>query len=1306
MRNLRSLRHTHIKFAETDLPLAATAWDADTDGLICAFGPTETEAVIELKRFDKDSFQPEDGRLIASWDALCPLPDLPCDKILSARYFAETQSTCLILAGGDLVVVRENAQPGEDLIEIVGSVDAGITAAAWSPDDELVAISTRANTFILMTRTFESTANVQMTPDDVKVSAHVSVGWGKKETQFHGKRAKALRDPTVPEHVDEGVLSDHDGGETTITWRGDGAYAAISTVEEGKRRMIRVYSRDGILDSVSEPVDGLEGALSWRPSGNLIAGIQSQLSGDVRVVFFERNGLRHGEFPLRICDSTSARPDWSTRTSLAWSTDSSVLAVSFKDRIQLWTMGNYHYYLKQEVSLSLQANAASNNWHPEKPLSLAASSSEDLCILNYALQVSGGSTNPPDDLGSLAVVDGSSLKITPMRLANVPPPMSFIDKALPAKAIDVCFNGDTTRAAVLDSTHIRVYRMDLLGEGPTEMSLLKSIDIAALSGTKNRTRQIALDASNNIAVLFSMTNQAKDHIMVFAEDGTPRGRIASVDGTVVTLTARSDRDRMCYQISRPGGTATSVVSFDASKADGDVEELTSLPSVCSRVEVWQADDVSMVFGLTSGGTLYIQGRSIGESHYSQRLHQKGVTSFLTTPSHLILTTSQNLVKFVHLHEGELEMPLDEPEKDERCRSIERGARLVTVMPSAYALVLQMPRGNLETIYPRALVLAGIRKAINANDYRKAFFACRNHRVDMNILHDFAPAKFMTSIDRFVDQLRKPAHIDLFLSQLRDEDVTETLYKDTLNAPKQSIHTPANNGMAATTPVTSKTNRICDAFITTLSRRQSTHVQNLITSHVCKQPPDLESGLRLISSLGNPTSPSPALDRAIEHITFLTDAHRLYDTALGLYDLDTALLVAQHAQKDPREYLPYLQSLQTLPALRRNATIDHDLKRYAKSLTSLIAMGDDAWEEAKRYATRYELYGQLIEGVKYQKGKSREGTRLWAEFLEERNRYKEAGIAWEGLGEYGAAEGMYRAAGLWRECLACAQLGGKGNEEVRALARGIAEGLEEGKDWSPAAVVWGDYLGEWEEVVRCWCRAYRFDEAIRRVGMSGRKELLGVVDRGLGEGFATMSEVLAEMKGQVAAQRGRLSELREKKKLDPLGFYDGTPASGNPDIPDDVSLAPSMTSTSAGTFMTRYTNRTSSTIATNTTRKTSKNRRREERKKARGKKGSVYEEEYLVSSIGRLVERLNSIGEEVQRLIEGLMRRDMRERAVAIHTLMREVIEATRLALPEVYEQNKEEKQDTRVDGEEDMDITVAKRELPMVKTFEGLSLLG
>lgn len=80
--------------------------------------------------------------------------------------------------------------------------------------------------------------------------------------------------------------------------------------------------------------------------------------------------------------------------------------------------------------------------------------------------------------------------------------------------------------------------------------------------------------------------------------------------------------------------------------------------------------------------------------------------------------------------------------------------------------MQMPRGNLETIHPRALVLAGIRESIDKKKYKRAFLACRNQRVDMNILHDYAPRQFISCVGDFLDHIQKVEHIDLFLSQLR------------------------------------------------------------------------------------------------------------------------------------------------------------------------------------------------------------------------------------------------------------------------------------------------------------------------------------------------------------------------------------------------------------------------------------------------------------------------------------------------------------------------------------------------------------
>jgi elongator complex protein 1 len=276
------------------------------------------------------------------------------------------------LAGGDIVVVREEPLAEEERIEIVGSIDEGITAARWSPDEELLAITTKVNTVVFMSRSFEGVSDVTMTAEDLKVSNHVSVGWGKKETQFQGKGAKALRDPTMPEKVDEGVLSPNDDSRVSISWRGDGAYLAISTIEDGVRRLIRVFSREGVLDSVSEPVDGLEGALSWRPAGNLIASIQ-RLKDQVDVVFFERNGLRHGQFSLRLTAEQFQKSG--QQINLSWNSDSTVLAVAMTNCTQLYTMGNYHWYLKQEIQTSSLLPTSSVVWHAEKPLRFMAPAS-------------------------------------------------------------------------------------------------------------------------------------------------------------------------------------------------------------------------------------------------------------------------------------------------------------------------------------------------------------------------------------------------------------------------------------------------------------------------------------------------------------------------------------------------------------------------------------------------------------------------------------------------------------------------------------------------------------------------------------------------------------------------------------------------------------------------------------------------------------------------------------------------------------------------------------------------------------------
>jgi elongator complex protein 1 len=379
-----------------------------------------------------------------------------------------------------------------------------------------------------------------------------------------------------------------------------------------------------------------------------------------------------------------------------------------------------------------------------------------------------------------------------------------------------------------------------------------------------------------------------------------------------------------------------------------------------------------------------------------------------------------------------------------------------------------------------------------------------------------------------------------------------------------------------------------------------------------------------------------------------------------------------------------------------------------------------FDEAQDYVQEHALYREALSLYQYDTVCLKDIMKLYADYLSSNNQHREAALAYEYLNDHASAWPSYRAANLWREALSSATLAGASSTSIQSLATSLAENLTESKDYLAAATITLDYLCDLSDAARLLCKGCHFAEATRIITLRSQPALIeSVLDPGLVDRSGDMTEFLADMKNQLLAQVPRLADLRAKKSEDPLAFYEGVE---DANIPDNISLAPTDT-TSGGTFMTRYTNQTG-TVNTQTTRKTSKNKRREERKRARGKKGTVYEEEYLVNSLERLIDRLNSMQDEIQRLVEGLVRRGMRERADAVERAVAEVTDRCREAVKEVYAERIEgvEVQGAvnGVEGEGEVlkpsgaDKTLwdslveveRKREAPVVKGFERLSLLG
>lgn len=175
------------------------------------------------------------------------------------------------------------------------------------------------------------------------------MGWGSKQTQFHGSLGKAAASSEVPTTGQGGIdkPSPDDDKRPRVSWRGDGAFFVVSSLDphgsdsNHALRRLRFYSSNPPAHlSTSEITPGLEGVLAWRPSGGLIASAQRfgyegggiGRPGRHDVVFFERCGLRRGEFGIRdsvvSTGASGTNSAWGYKVKeLLWNTDSTILAL-------------------------------------------------------------------------------------------------------------------------------------------------------------------------------------------------------------------------------------------------------------------------------------------------------------------------------------------------------------------------------------------------------------------------------------------------------------------------------------------------------------------------------------------------------------------------------------------------------------------------------------------------------------------------------------------------------------------------------------------------------------------------------------------------------------------------------------------------------------------------------------------------------------------------------------------------------------------------------------------------------------------
>ncbi len=244
---------------------------------------------------------------------------------------------------------------------------------------------------------------------------------------------------------------------------------------------------------------------------------------------------------------------------------------------------------------------------------------------------------------------------------------------------------------------------------------------------------------------------------------------------------------------------------------------------------------SLFLGLTCSGTLFS-----ATSSSSPRTLAQNANSFTVSGDFVVYTT---LAHEAHFVSASLLATADaSTDVGGERRRVERGSRIVTSIPSTMSLVLQMPRGNLETVNPRPMVMATIHadttyEVTTRGNYRKAFLACRKHRIDLNVIVDRDPKLFRERLPSFIEQVCDVDYINLFLTNLGSVIFSELYLLALIRVRSQGSQSPE------------VISELCDAVRKELEAQDiEKYINSILTAYVVKRPPDLEAGLRVLLQL--------------------------------------------------------------------------------------------------------------------------------------------------------------------------------------------------------------------------------------------------------------------------------------------------------------------------------------------------------------------------------------------------------------------------------------------------------------------------
>lgn len=1116
--------------------------------------------------------------------------------IADIAFLQENEALCVSSSSGQLLLVSSPTD-----VQEIGRLEEGIACSAWSPDQEFLAICTTARQLTIMSKDWEVLAEESL-----------------------DATLEPIEDPDRSPGVDLQI------GGASIIWSGDGKYFATvcsSSAEGNEACNLKVWDREGCeLHAVGAAPQGLHCVLAWQPNGRHLYAAHT-LAEHHRVVLYETNGLEHGGFDVPT-SGTLTQLSWSSDSELLAVVLSEAPAHNskgHKDIVQIWHRSNWHWYLKQE-QVYPGGRGVRVCWDEVVPLRLHICSG-----LTWYRQVELYMDRCVSNNGTAAVVDGNTVLINPLQRALVPPPMCAVALQFPGPVQCLAFGeheGCEVLAGVTSSGELAVLQAK---EGdlwePTTEAELDQLEADGLHHPTLHPHLTPLDSPlGHTAIIRCAVWLSGTSLLLVGSPSLETGKTACdhrdilirldvswghLQTAAITGTSRAAGSIKLAVRAAEGGALLQMqdgslwLFGQAGQGLTPCDPQASFPVPCPfmvptpLVALQQlGGDAAPAVGLSDGGQLYWGSSPIQGACTSVAVRGEGPGGpflLFTTRGSVLHTVPFALLglqaakplpaktavpankgvgagKYKNLYTAMHAAMRPQGAQQARgvtTRAVEQGSRLVAAPPQGCRVVLQMPRGNLEGICPRVLVLAGIAAHLQAHEYGEAFELTSNNRVDLNVLVDYNWPDFLHHADDFVKEVQYDQDIVDLLAGLKPESVTAEggLYAAALPPAPQLPHTdalssftPAADGLQAVEdlPQAKKVELVATAVRTALLAGpggQGRSLRPILTSYAVVG--ELEGALATVKQVkesqlasgGNadsattdgvddsddlaaPVGKSTQLtaEQGLKHLLLTVDVERLYRTALGMYDVQLAYMVVAHSQRDPGEYLMELQHLVAAPsAYLRHHAMDMHLGRFDKALQHLVAAGPEHFPKALQLARAKGLLRILLQLVGDNLDNRKEVLVVYGEVLSQRNLQEDSAVAFTAAGDLPRALESYKAAGHWQMALTLAGRLGWGEGQVRRLAAELVEALTCMQHLPAAAALAVQYLADVDNGVSLLTQAREWREALRIAYKHNREDLVStVVAPASAEAAANAVSDVREERERVAKYLTRLKEVRHKR----------------------------------------------------------------------------------------------------------------------------------------------------------------------------------